>query len=177
MKTKFLLVCLLPICVIALFSCKKENKVAGASFQIPSYDHDLGFIPFNKESDNSEYLVCDSTNVASGRNRVQYHGGNKRLKQDIISAFQFNASYANFDGFITIRFLVNCKHMPGRYRAQSLNYDFSIAEAPSNLLSTSLNIIKELDDWIVKSNNDEPQDYLKFINLRFTNGKIQHVLL
>ena len=165
----------LPILYIllSLFSlgCLKESTV-----QLPSMDHDLSYIPYDAKFDNPNYIICDSTKIYSGRNGLQYIGGPKKLREDITSKYLSNQVYDTFSGYIVIRFLVNCEGKSGRYRAQSLNLDFSPLRAPSDLLNNSIELFKSLDYWTKPYINDS-REYSKFINLKISNGKIQHVLL
>lgn len=162
--------------LLMTIACLNNDRQENSLFEIPTVDHDLGFIPFEKELDDANYVICDSTEINSGRNRVQYIGGNNKFRQDIESGFTFKKSYALFNGYIVLRFMVNCEGDVGRYRARALNIDFSPSSAPSDLVNHSVDLIKSLDNWTKREDNDE-REYSKFINLKFNNGKIQHILL
>ncbi len=161
-----------------LFTGCFENAInQNTKNEIPVRHHDLSYIPFDAKTDNPDFIVCDSTTISSGRNRLQYANGNSKLIDDIKSKFTYKQAYESFNGYIVIRFLVNCKSNSGRYRAQALNLDFSPSNAPSDLVEHLLKLIKSLDNWTKRSTNDLTKEYSKFINLKINNGKIQHVLL
>lgn len=165
--------------LLSLFSlgCLKDNVVHTSQYEIPSMGHDLSYIPYDAKFDDPNYIICDSTKINSGRNRLRYIGGTNKLRKDITSKYLYSQEYETFSGYIVIRFLVNCEGKSGRYRAQFLNLDFSPLSAPSDLLKYSIELVKSLDSWTKSSVYDSKEEYSKFINLKIKNGKIQHVLL
>ena len=164
---------------LSLFSsgCFKDSVAAGSKYKIPIVNHDLSYIPYDAKVDQADFVICDSTDFRSGRNGIQYIGGSNKLREDINSNFVSNKKYETFNGYVVIRFLVNCEGKSGRYRTQSLNLDFSPVKAPSGLLSQTTQLIKNLDTWEKHSLNDSRMEFSKFINLKFNNGQIQHILL
>jgi len=162
-----------------LFSlgCLSDNVVPTSKYEIPTMGHDLSYISYDAKYDNPNYIICDSTKISSGRNRLKYIGGANKFKKDIASIYSYSPEYETFSGYIVIRFLVNCKGKSGRYRAQSLNLDFSPSTAPSDLIEYSIKLVKSLDNWTKSSAHDSKAAYHKFINLKINNGQIQHVLL
>jgi len=162
---------------IATVGCSNHVIQKIPDDELLNTNHDVGYIPYNSEGDNKNFIVCDSTNIASGRNRIQYASGTLKLNEEILSNFVYKEEYNSFNGFVVIRFLVNCKGETGRYRAEALNYDFSSANSPGSLLSSTINIIKDLDSWTKSTQKDITTEYSKYINLRFKDGQIQNVLL
>lgn len=159
------------------FSCAVDKPAVTVKFEIPVRNHHLSYIPYDASFDHPDYIICDSTKVNSGRNSLRYTEGTAQLKEDIQHNFVYDPSYASFNGYVVIRFLVNCEGQSGRYRAQSLHLDFSPSDVPSDLLIHALEIVKNLDNWTKSPRYDAREEYAKFINLKFENGKIQHVLL
>ena len=177
MRNTTFLFCISMAFIVYSSGCKEDRSSIISNYQIPIVNHDVGYIPYDSNFDKPDYLVCDSTQIASGRNRIQYEGGTKMLKKNILSNYISKREYKSFSGFVVIRFLVNCQGKSGRYRAQALNLDFSTTSAPFDLLTTSLNLVKSFDHWNKSSQKEITSEYLKFINLRFKNGEIEHLLL
>jgi len=162
---------------LGFLGCVEKNAQSSTEYEIPTMGHDLGYIPYDVKLDKSDYVVCDSTGILSGRNRLQYAGGGLKLRDDIIAKFGDHPEYEFFNGYVVVRFLFNCEGKTGRYRAQALNLDFSPAEAPSDLLTYSKDLIKSVDSWTRRPGSDAKAEYSKFINLKINKGKIEHVLL
>lgn len=154
-----------------------DSAVKPTTYDIPTRNHDLGYIPYDAKLDKPDFLVCDSTNIRSGRNRLQYPSGRNKFRKDITSKYLYKSDYKDFSGYIVVRFVVNCKGESGRYRAESLNLDFSPSDAPSDLLQYAITLVKSLDHWTKSTAYDIETEYSKFINLKISNGKIEHVVL
>ena len=147
------------------------------AFKIPIVNHDVSYTPYNEKVDDPDFRVCDSTDIRSGRNRLKYLGGTEKLKQDIRNGYKVKNAYKSFNGFIVVRFIFNCKNKSGRYRAQSLNYNFSPMTPSSDIVDYTLALIKNLDQWEISPSSNSETEYSKFINIRFENGQIKHILL
>ncbi|MEO0337823.1 MAG: hypothetical protein AAF242_01285 [Bacteroidota bacterium] len=162
---------------LIIYSCSLNPNKAPLEYELPTVKHDLGYIPFDSNIDDEGFTVCDSTNINSGRNRLQYTGGSDQLRADIRANYQSNTAYADFSGYVVIRFIVNCNGKSGRYRAQSLNLDFSPSKENPDLLKNSITLIQDLDQWVKSPKYDDQTEYSKFINLKIDHGQLQHVLL
>lgn len=177
MKISTYLLVLLALLFLLHAGCSQVIEEQKSKAEIPITNHDLSYIPFDSKYDDPEYIICDSTQIVSGRNRLNFREGRSILKENIISNYSYRNEYHSFDGFVVIRFIVNCEGITGRYRAQALNLDFSPTTAPADLIAHSIEVIKTVDHWGKSSTKDKKTEYSKFINLKFSNGKIQHVLL
>ena len=162
---------------IVIFGCSQVEISNAKSFEIPKRNHDLSFTPFDKSIDDSSFEVCDSTSITSGRNRLQYSDGRDRLTNDIKTLYKFKENYRSYSGYIVIRFISNCKGQIGRYRLESLGNDLLPQEAPPGLIADLRNLSKSLTKWDKRGGPENNQEYSKFINLKFENGELQHVLL
>ncbi|MEO0732963.1 MAG: hypothetical protein AAFZ52_09015 [Bacteroidota bacterium] len=161
----------------ALYGCVTEKESAGSRYEVPSRQHDLGYIPHDPQLDDSAYTVCDSTKIHSGRNRLHYAAGTEKLREDIRANYVYSPKYATFNGYVIVRFLVNCQGQTGRYRVQALHPDFSPATAPATLLPHLTDLIRRLNNWTKSPEYGRQAEYAKYINLQFTDGKLQYVLL
>ncbi len=177
MKTIIFLPILCISLILSSLGCLENKAALNNAYEIPSRNHDLSYTPFDATKDNPNYVICDSTNIGSGRNRLQYIGGKNKLKHDMMSKFLYRKEYEKFTGYIVIRFLVNCEGKSGRYRGELLNLDFSPSSSSSNILNYAIELVKSLDTWKKASGADSKKEYSKYINLKISNGEIQHVLL
>lgn len=144
---------------------------------MPTINHDVGYIPFDVTTDDDQYVICDSTQIYSGRNKIQYPGGSQQLREHLASLYQYKEAYQDFSGYIVVRFLVNCVKEFDRYRVQSLHLDFSRADAPASMVEHMKSIVKNIDSWIIEDSEEARKEYMKYVNLKVQNGRIQDVLL
>jgi len=156
-----------------LFSCSSKEKSAVV---INEYSHNVGDILFDPNSDNNSFLLCDSTKIISGRSILTYSGGIKIVSDLLLENFRFQPEYESFSGYVVVRFIMNCKKETGRFRAQSLGFDFSLKECPTALKSHLISIVKELKNWEYKSSRGKDSDCSKFINFKIEHGKIENIL-
>ena len=153
------------------------NSSKKDAFDIPIVHHDLSYIPFDPQLDDINFTVCDSNGIVSGRSYLKYASGRSQLIDDIQSNYEFKQAFADFDGFVIVRFLMNCKGEYGRYRSQSLHLDFTPQEAPEGLNEHLMDVIKGLDNWTKLLTREPQTEYSKYINLKISDGQIEHVLL
>lgn len=170
---------LLGVLALSYFNpgCSSADSVGQSVDGIPESSQDVGFIPYRPSIDSPEFQLCDSTLILSGRNQIQYEGGRNELEAEIRRNFVESEDYESYDGYIVVRFLVNCEGARDRYRSQALALDFSPQKAPAKLVHHLSDIIKSLTKWEIQSGQGRYMDYSKYINLKMDNGKIKHVLL
>lgn len=161
-----LLVCLLVGCGIE----ERETAV------VKSYKSDVGYILFDPTVDDSTFKLCDSTLVGSGRSSLIYSDSKSALQEALLSQFKFKPAYEPFSGLVVVRFLANCNKKTGRFRAQSLDFDFSQKECPIDLKKHLMAIVKELENWNHTTRANQDLDYSKYINFKIINGKIERIL-
>jgi len=168
----------LSIIILFFFivGCINERTLAERVEDFPRTNHDLSYISFNENKDDIDFVICDSTKMGSGRSRVMYTDGLEGLTRDLTSSYKSDESFNSFRGFIVIRFLMNCHGETGRYRAESIDLDFSPLIAPEGMVENVLELVKGLENWSV-SNNSKGNEYSKYVNIKFEDGKIQNVIM
>lgn len=137
---------------------------------------DVGTILFDQAIDDSSFALCDSSRIFSGRNAIMFGDTKEAIEQECMKNFEFEPEFESFSGFVVVRFVVNCNAETGRFRAQTLDFDFSKKECPPELVSHLLGIVKGLKNWNQTRFATEGSDYSKYINFKIINGKIETVL-
>ena len=116
---------LLIICSIFFhFSCSKIQK------QEQSYLLQVGDIYYNPKIDEANFKLCDEFRVLQYYNfgeGLQYKGEKIEIIEYFLSRYKAK-NIKNETGFVTIRFLVNCKGLTGRFRIEGMDYDFQKKE-------------------------------------------------
>jgi hypothetical protein len=90
-----------------------------------------------------------------------------------------NRTSAN--GFVTIRFVVNCKGEKGDYEVLETTKNYEPTTFNKTLTDTLLAHVKGLDLWPLgyskyDKQNPQSRDYYAFITFRFYNGKITEII-
>ncbi|MEM6525474.1 MAG: hypothetical protein AAGF85_09360 [Bacteroidota bacterium] len=141
-----------------------------------TYSHDIGDIPFDRTVDDPSFKLCDSTKIVTRRKALAYKGDRSKIVSACLKRFTFKPEFESFNGYVTIRFIVNCQNQAGRFRAESLDWNFSHKACPESLKKHVIEIIQNLEGWSHAYSQDTHLDLVKFINFKIVNGRIENVL-
>lgn len=173
---------LVLLTIISILSSCMSNEKDALPIQmdekpIKVYSHDLGDIPHDPALDSDSFRLCDPGRTMQGRSRLRYPGGREELEKVCLAQFQEDPDFESFTGYVTVRFMMNCKHETGRFRSLSVGLDFSPIDCPAELKDHLIHITRGLDEWKKSDRHGEQAEYSKYINFKIENGRIQHVLV
>ena len=168
--TLFFLITL--ICSLLLFSCKeKESEVS-----IPKYPAQVCDIGFDPEIDEIDFQPCDEDWIQQHYSfRDLYKGGKDAIEKAFIHVNRA-ATMSELNGYITIRFIVNCKQETGRFRVQEMNLDYQPTHFPAELIDVLLMSAKGLDKWQPAKYKDRVYDYYQYLTFKISAGQIAAIL-
>lgn len=150
-----------------LLSCNAREE------KEPVYENQVGDTQFDSRFDDANFQFCDSTDVLHKRAFVAYQrGGMRVINEDLQKLYEFKPNYASYSGYFIVRFAVNCKDEPGRYRMQTLDTNFNLKEFPEDLEQHILSIVKSLKGWKHPFYDGKEYDGYKFITIKIVKGKI-----
>ena len=158
---------LLPI----LFSCQSEKNVT-------VYPNQVGDIVFDKNIDNPDFKRCLDKDYG-----IQYYNNSegfqyKGEKIAIIRELEkLNLSSSKkINGYITIRFIVNCEGKTGLFRVQQMNDNYLEENLDKDFSVKLLNFTKSLNGWIPIEIRGKKLDYYQYLTYKITNGKVSEIL-
>lgn len=157
-------------CIVVFFSCARQSTE-----QIVSYPRHIGDHAFDADVDDPTFKVCNDTLVLQYYNfgkGMQYKGEKTRID----SAFANVISDQKDSGYITIRFVVNCKGETGWFRVQQMDFDYTERSFSAETVKQLLEITKRLDGWGVGSFRDVAYDYYQYLTFKFQNGKLVGIM-
>ena len=85
------------------------------------------------------------------------------------------SSSKNTNGFVTIRFLVNCEGKTGLFRTQQLNENYTEENFDRDFIE-NLSFTKSLYGWITKEVQRRKSDYYQYLTYKITDGKVSEIL-
>lgn len=153
-----------------LLSCSKEEE-----------KRNVGDISFDKNIDDVGFKVCDEKRIKqyyvrySSDTAPSYKGEKRNLINTILSNYNFQKS-ENENGYLTIRFIVNCKGKTGRFRIEEMDFDYKSKKFDSKIKNQLLAIVKNLDGWIPRKKNNQNLDYYQYLTFKIENGQIIKIL-
>jgi len=164
---------LLPLIFLTTFySCSQNVQ------ESEKYPLHVGDISFDKDVDDPNFKVCNENRVFQYYNfgkGIQYKG-----EKPVIN--QYFKDQANLperigeNGFLTIRFIVNCEGRTGRFRVQGMDADYKEKKFDKDLTDELLSLTKQLDGWIVATHDKEKFDYYQYLTFKIENGKLIEIM-
>jgi hypothetical protein len=145
----------------------------------PGYN--VGDIPFDERNDSPDFKVCNEGNIEQYYIRAStdiapgYQGEKKGLEREILEAYHFPVT-KNEDGYLTIRFIVNCNGETGRFRIESMDFDYQEKSFKPQITDQLLEIVKSLDGWIPRKRNGQNLDFYQYLTFRMEEGQIVKIL-
>ncbi|MFL0082026.1 hypothetical protein V2647_10250 [Tenacibaculum maritimum] len=137
--------------------------------------HNVGDIAFDSSIDDSSFVVCNEERIFQYYSvGTSYIGGRKAIRKKIFTELKnTNLEFDKKTGYITFRFIVNCKGQAGRYRYKEVDSDFFKTTFKTSEVEKLKKAITVLDNWnsgILK--DDVNVDSYYHINFKIIDGEI-----
>ena len=159
----------LVITVLLLSQCRTEMLTEDG----PA----VGEIVFDPNIDNPDFYLCRPHRIVPYYQvRTTYQGGSKAIRDFIQDNYQYKDSFAEENGFITIKFVVNCQGETDRFRVLQIDRNYKEKEFPNDMKEQLLALTQKLDDWIPGERNDKKYDAYYYLNFKIVNGRITEIL-
>lgn len=136
----------------------------------------VGYIKFDPLIDNANFFLCDEYNI------MEYYQLNPTYKEGLKSIQDYFIPFLNYanklceeDGYLTIRFVINCKGKTDRYRATFVNTEYSQSSKNKELKDFLVNKITKMNDWTPGKYEDKDFDSYYHINFKISNCKISEI--
>ena len=157
-----------------LFSCQAEKEAKSQS----KYLRWVGDIEFDAQLDDQNFKVCHGdSNVIQYFNTSKGFGyqGEKTAIWNIFQEKYQAVTRKNQNGWIRIRFIVNCEGKAGRFRLTAADQNYQRTTFDPKITSQLLKITKSLDGWQILE-NDPPRDYYLYLIFKIEDGQILEIL-
>lgn len=168
MKNLLLLILLIPL----FTNCQTEKAT------VSKYPAHVGDIVFNENLDDPDFKRCLSEKFTfqyyNDSKGFQYKGEKIKIEKKIKSLDLKNDKNSN--GYITIRFLVNCEGKTGMFRIQQMDDEYKEKPFDKNLSDQLLSFTKNLNGWIPKEYDGKKVDYYQYLTYKIENGKVSEIL-
>lgn len=137
----------------------------------------IEIIKYDESIDNSELNICDEDRILQYYMvSTDYNGGKRAIKNKLLPIIEKERIFFGTEnGIITIRFIVNCEGENGLFRAKSINENVKPANFDDAKVELLKSLVSQLDDWIVKAENDRIFDSYYHINFKIQNGLVTDI--
>ena len=127
----------------------------------------------------NRFEVCDENEIAE----YYYNGmGKRNTKTKREHLYYFKESYqfpidSTQNGYIRIRFVVNCKGDTGRFSIQETDRNYSEKDFPAEITQQLFKLTSQLGGWLPKKwGHNDSADYNIHIGFKIKNGQIDEIL-
>ena len=152
--------------LLMLASCQSEKPTSG---QI--YPDQLGSIAFDAAMDSPDFKLCDETNLVHSRTSLAYKGGKAKIEV-LTREWLANGIGVDFEGFVSVHFLVNCQGRSGRVRLNAMDGSFAQKEAPEALVNQLRNMVLSLDEWVIMKPTNTGKDHSSYLIFKIVKGEV-----
>lgn len=155
---------------IPFLICCQTEKTA-----ISKYPAHVGNLEFDDQLDGN-FKKCSNSSYQyyNDSKGFQYKGEKlaiiRKLEKENIQ------SPTDINGYITIRFVVNCEGKTGIFRIKQVDENYKEKELDKNLSDQLLDFTKNLVGWIPKEINGQKADYYQYLTFKIEHGKVSEIL-
>lgn len=143
----------------------------------PIYPAHVGDIAADPSLDDPSFVVCQENHTPQYYSiKSEFKGEKPALEAYFREKFIKNKAHARESGYITIRFVVNCRGQTGRFRVQEIGLDYLPKKFPSALTSRLLELTKQLDGWLPGQYNSLQVDYYQYLTFTINKGDISQIM-
>lgn len=141
----------------------------------------VGDIPFDKKIDNINFKICDENNIKqyyvrkSSDTPPSYKGEKRGMEKAILNKYSFPKTEKE-NGYVTIRFIVNCDGKAGRFRLEEMDFTYQPKKFDNKISSQLFEIVKNLDEWIPRKDENTQYDFYQYLTFKIENGQIVKIL-
>lgn len=134
-------------------------------------------IEYDSNLDPQELRLCNKDRIPQYYSAGTYYlGGKRAIKKELLPLInQKKIEFGSTNGYITIRFIVNCNGEIGLFRANEIDSDIKSTKFIDSKIADLKDIVNTLSDWEVKSLNDNRYDSYYFINFKVEEGLITDI--
>ena len=142
------------------------------------YPHYIGYL--SKSDDNPGFTRCDENFTfgwyASAATYTDiYHGSKASFKKFIKENFQPEPDSGD-NGFLNLRFIINCKGEVGNVEIIELGTDYRPKKLSPELVDQLVSLSSKSENWKVAEYDDEPVDSYMYLIFKIEDGKVSEIL-
>lgn len=141
------------------------------------YPAHVGDITPDSTQDDPGFTVCRETYIPQYYSiETGFEGEKPAIERHFRANFAKNKRWKGESGFITIRFVVNCRGQTGRFRMQEMGTDMKPKQFPRDLSGQLLELTRSLKGWRPGQSQIKALDYYQYLTFKIADGDIAEIL-
>lgn len=153
--------------IICLVSCNDFTEEELAAHPVK-----VGDIQVDLKLDEPNFKPCSKKTTLQHYEFGKKYIGEKPALEQHFSEKLNSGILEKENGYITIRFLVNCKGETGFYRVKGMDFDYKEKKFDQPTVKQLLTLTKQLDGWPIF----EKYNYYQQITFKIVNSQIDEIL-
>lgn len=148
-----------------VIACETSNK----------YKHEVGYIDPEKALGSPDFQICSNFiyQYYNSASEAGYKFGKKALRDSVNK--KYKRIFAD-SGYLTIRFIINCKGIAGRYEFVEADLELRPKKFNTQLKDQFFKIITELKEWKPLILDSISKDSYMYITFKLKNGYVDEIL-
>lgn len=158
------------------------NHIISLAFLLLLYTRtaaqEVGDISFNKNIDDSSFYLCNQQWIPQYYQiGTTYQGGMNEIRRIFFIKYKNKGvkNLQNQTGYITIRFVVNCKGATNRFRTYQVDSLYKSCSFDPIITKSLLDITKSLYDWIPGTFENQKVDSYYYLNFKIVRGELKEI--
>ena len=140
------------------------------------YPVQVGDIAADSTLDAPDFQVCMTSAIPQYYSlKSGYEGEKPAIDQYFRQYFRKQKDWSNEDGYLTIRFIVNCKGKTGRFRVQEMDTAYQPKKFSVSLREHLLQLTRQMDGWLPGRYENQDMDYYQYLCFTIKNGEILRI--
>lgn len=138
----------------------------------------IGYIPFDISIDNSDFKVCDELNIEEYYQVNPIYGEGMPSIKKYISSYQKELeALCKNDGYVIVRFVINCQGQTDRYRTRFMLLNYTEANTiNADLQKKIIQLLRNMGNWTPGKYDGKNYDCYQHIKFLFKNSQLVDVL-
>ncbi|MGL4630605.1 MAG: hypothetical protein ACRCVT_05295 [Leadbetterella sp.] len=139
----------------------------------------LCILPVISFAQQSSFRRCDSLLVEQWPNhyftfKAKYPLSSETLAENINAILNYKPQ--NINGFITVRFLVNCARQTGEHEIYQIDTHYQQTVFDPKYVDQILHFVKSLQDWKLGIHKEKTYDYYAYLTFKIEQGFVKEVV-
>lgn len=151
--------------IIYFISCSEKNNLRNIGDISTSLD-EPGFVVCN------ERRILEYYNFS---NAIQFVGEKPAIDKYIRQNVKYTTSLCE-NGYITLKFIVNCEGQAGRFKVIQLDSVYKEKHFDPKLVKLILTATKSLNGWGLGKKHGVIYDYYQYLTFKITDSRIENIL-
>lgn len=158
--------------ILLLASCR-----TGRNPDDSGYPANVGDITPDPQLDDPGFSVCREHYIPQYYSvETGFEGEKPAMERHFRDKFVKNKQWKGENGYITIRFVVNCRGQSGRFRVLEMGKDLKPKQFPRALSGQLLELTKSLTGWQPGQSKIKALDYYQYLTFQIVDGDIAGIL-